>query len=66
MYNAVGQFCVKSTVIILLSAFTHTQNAPVELRMKKILNKFHHRALCTNHDIFLVILLRRNIILNIE
>ena len=31
MYSAVGQFCVKSTVIILLSAFTHTQNAPVEL-----------------------------------
>ena len=20
--------------------------------MKKILNKFHHRAFCTNHDIF--------------
>ena len=28
MDNAVGQFCA---LVILLSAFTHTQNAPVEL-----------------------------------
>ena len=46
MYNAVGQFC--ALVILFLSTFTHTQNAPVKWRMKKILNKIvlsQHSAL---------------------